>query len=599
MAQAEPLNEAENFHRDGYIILKGLLPADIIEEAYQAATTNFSKCLSYIADHNKEFGMHAKKGFVEIVQRNEKRYEMQYGMDDTPIFQSPLIMKNERLHSVLSAIFGDQTEDEDKLSWKLCSRSIVNACPGALEQQWHVDGAHVHVSHHRPCHVLNVFFPLVNLTMENGPTEVRPGSHYLSRDLARLTLLAKVKKTLRPPICPLVATGDALLFDYRTLHRGRANLSNESRPVLVLTYSKSWFRDLYNFPKRSIYDPTPPPPPPPLLTTSLSANKIPLVSVVIPSRGNKPLQLKNALRSVLSQEGKVDTGEVEGRFDLFQLTEEEFLAKKANLSHDELMNSIFFNIEIIVCIDGDEELKEEEGGGSSDPLNDRHVKVVRHLPSSGGRPGLVRNTGIAESRGDWVAFLDDDDVWMSHKLRHQLLAMRLSKCLMSSTCGVEDHVSRSLSNNSAAAHDESHIATIPTMPRQFSEYGDVLTSSDIEEGNMNPIICSSVLMHRCLISGRDLFGDAKYGQDILCWRQSLALRSASQAEGSVASFDNDWYGRLAFMKTCYVVYGTTGGRSSTNKETRQAINMIVDDHKVSVQSSSTSVTDLIQGFVGV
>jgi hypothetical protein len=28
--------------------------------------------------------------------------------------------------------------------------------------------------------------------MDLGPTELRPGSHYLSRDLTRLTLLAKV-----------------------------------------------------------------------------------------------------------------------------------------------------------------------------------------------------------------------------------------------------------------------------------------------------------------------------------------------------------------------------------------------------------------------
>ena len=37
-----------------------------------------------------------------------------------------------------------------------------------------------------------VFLPLVDITIANGPTEVKPGSHFLSRDLTRLTLLAKV-----------------------------------------------------------------------------------------------------------------------------------------------------------------------------------------------------------------------------------------------------------------------------------------------------------------------------------------------------------------------------------------------------------------------
>lgn len=71
-----------------------------------------------------------------------------------------------------------------------------------------------------------------------------------------MMLLAKLRKTLRPPESPLVPAGSALVFDYRTLHRGRANTTkDENRPVLVLTFAKSWFRDLYNFPKRSMMAP--------------------------------------------------------------------------------------------------------------------------------------------------------------------------------------------------------------------------------------------------------------------------------------------------------------------------------------------------------
>jgi hypothetical protein len=69
-----------------------------------------------------------------------------------------------------------------------------------------------------------------------------------------LLLAAKAKKTLRAPVAPLVLAGDALIFDYRVLHRGKANASLwTNRPILVLTYSQPWFRDLLNFPKRSIF----------------------------------------------------------------------------------------------------------------------------------------------------------------------------------------------------------------------------------------------------------------------------------------------------------------------------------------------------------
>lgn len=115
-------------------------------------------------------------------------------------------------------------------------------------------------------------------------------------------LLAKVKKRLRDVVVPELRRGDGLLFDYRILHRGRANLSHleeeedlseceedydyecvekvkseegvsngtrinnkdkdkdyfkrrrgSDRPVLVLTFARRWFVDVCNFPKRSIF----------------------------------------------------------------------------------------------------------------------------------------------------------------------------------------------------------------------------------------------------------------------------------------------------------------------------------------------------------
>ena len=55
------------------------------------------------------------------------------------------------------------------------NQSVVVNMPGGSAQAWHVDGAHVSTTKHLPCHVLNVFVPLIDMTLELGPTEFRPG----------------------------------------------------------------------------------------------------------------------------------------------------------------------------------------------------------------------------------------------------------------------------------------------------------------------------------------------------------------------------------------------------------------------------------------
>jgi glycosyltransferase involved in cell wall biosynthesis len=73
------------------------------------------------------------------------------------------------------------------------------------------------------------------------------------------------------------------------------------------------------------------------------------------------------------------------------------------------------DLEVIVVDDGSRD------GQSRDVLtgiNDSRLRYLR-LPTNRGC-SAARNSGIANARADWIAFLDDDDEWLPEKLARQL-----------------------------------------------------------------------------------------------------------------------------------------------------------------------------------
>ena len=72
--------------------------------------------------------------------------------------------------------------------------------------------------------------------------------------------------------------------------------------------------------------------------------------------------------------------------------------------------------EVVVVDDGSTDETPQRLAALSDP----RVRTVRDEPGSG--VARARNAGVAVARGEWIAFLDDDDVWAPNKLRVQLAA---------------------------------------------------------------------------------------------------------------------------------------------------------------------------------
>jgi glycosyltransferase involved in cell wall biosynthesis len=103
---------------------------------------------------------------------------------------------------------------------------------------------------------------------------------------------------------------------------------------------------------------------------------MPEVTVVIPTLNRWQLLSRGALRSALEQED--------------------------------------VDVEVVVVDDG----STDETPVRLAELDDERVRVVRHEQPGG--LAHARNAGIAAARCEWVAFLDDDDLWAPWKLRRQL-----------------------------------------------------------------------------------------------------------------------------------------------------------------------------------
>ena len=92
------------------------------------------------------------------------------------------------------------------------------------------------------------------------------------------------------------------------------------------------------------------------------------------------------------------------------------------------------NIEIIVV--NDKSTDRRYGQIPSDDII--WVNVEKSSREKFGYPclGYCRNIGISHATGDYIAFVDDDDYWLPHKIQRQLEALVQSDCQMACSEGM-------------------------------------------------------------------------------------------------------------------------------------------------------------------
>jgi glycosyltransferase involved in cell wall biosynthesis len=91
------------------------------------------------------------------------------------------------------------------------------------------------------------------------------------------------------------------------------------------------------------------------------------------------------------------------------------------------LNQTYKNLEIIVINDG-----------SSEDLTDFincYSDRIKYIEKPNTGPGDTRNMGIKYASGDYLSFLDSDDIWLPHKTTEQIAFMRKEGYVWSHTGG--------------------------------------------------------------------------------------------------------------------------------------------------------------------
>ncbi|MDX6693476.1 MAG: hypothetical protein QOF02_1079 [Blastocatellia bacterium] len=145
-------------------------------------------------------------------------------------FNEPAFYEDEDVLAIVQGLVG-----EDPLMPQLATDTPVQ---GSDYQEIHRDAPPLfpETGQETLAFQLAVNFPLVEVTIENGPFEIAPGTHMLSKEEG-LRRIEAGEIQLKPLTMRL---GDVLIRDVRGLHRGTPNRAATPRPMVVIGYSRRW-----------------------------------------------------------------------------------------------------------------------------------------------------------------------------------------------------------------------------------------------------------------------------------------------------------------------------------------------------------------------
>lgn len=169
--------------------------------------------------------------------------------------------------------------------------------------------------------------------------------------------------------------------------------------------------------------------------------------------------------------------------------------ERLKLTIESVLKQTYQDFELLICDDGSTDDTHEMVMA----FNDERIRWLEG--SNSGGPATPRNRGIAEARGEWLAFLDSDDLWEPTKLERQIEVVKESK--FKAVC----------TNAKVLVNGE-----ILTKPYFHFLEDKIYTFKDMLM--VNWVICSSMMIHCSLVERVGNFPVSKtfkVGEDYVLW----------------------------------------------------------------------------------